>query len=224
MPDHAAAASSGTVTQDADHPGLPDLEKAQEDFARFYAEHRSGALIALRLELSGTGIDPDDIASRMWVRIWQMWRKRGPIVEEPRAFVRQCARNAAFDALRTKTDLLVEVENLDSMAARQRADCDNASSPEREQLKPSGPEWDAEEELLTNPELIAAVEELTFTQRQVVLTWIETFPPPTSEQIARILNIPSASTVRVHRMRAIKKLRNIIKPSAMVTPPTLTDR
>ncbi|MEU8343599.1 DNA-directed RNA polymerase specialized sigma subunit, sigma24 family [Actinomadura meyerae] len=190
------------MTRYPDPEDAQDLNRARESFTRFYSEHRSLSLVVLRMALHGSGIEPDDIASRMWTKIWKGWCERGPVVEAPKAFVRQCARNAAIDALRTRTDLLLDTDQLESVAARQDADCgglEPASSP-----GPCHPQV-----LLTDPRLIAAVQELTPIERLVVLTWVESVPPPTSAQIARILGVPSASTVRGHRMRALKKLRDI---------------
>lgn len=207
MVDYGPPADARTLTPNP-APGDPlDPEQARENFALFYVENRSLALVVLRVALAGTGIDAADIASRMWMKIWQKWREHGPMVEAARAYVRHCARNAAVDALRTGTDLLLaDMDELDTLTARRPADGDGEPVPgwpvPFEQDRPTPPEP------LTDPQLIAAVQELTPVERLVILTWIETFPPPTSAQIAQHLKIP-ASTVRGHRMRAIKKLRDI---------------
>lgn len=190
------------MTRYPDPNDAPDLNRAKEAFTRFYTEHRSLSLVVLRVALHGSGIEPDDIASGMWTKIWKGWCERGPVVEAPKAYVRQCARNAAVDALRTRTDLLLDTDQLESAAAHQDAG-GNGLEP------PPSPGQCHPQVLLTDPRLIAAVQELTPIERLVVLTWVETVPPPTSTQIARILKVPSASTVRGHRMRALKKLRVI---------------
>jgi DNA-directed RNA polymerase specialized sigma24 family protein len=202
MVDYPSASGTQPVT------GNSDLEPTRESFARFYSEHRSLGLVILRLALGGTGIEPEDVASCMWVKIWEKWRERGPLVEAPKAFVRKCARNAAIDALRTRTDLLADVDELDGLAAHRWAD-DAQGGPETVRGMLSESDQGTQQGLLIDPRLFAAVQELTPIERLVILTWIETFPPPTSTQIARTLKIPSASTVRGHRMRALKKLRDI---------------
>ncbi|WUI02147.1 sigma-70 family RNA polymerase sigma factor [Spirillospora sp. NBC_00431] len=190
-----------------------DPDRAKETFALFYAEQRSLALVVLRIALCGTGIDIEDVASHMWTKIWRTWRERGPVVEAPKAYVRQCARRAVTDALRTATDLLADGDELDGVAARRWAEggCDE---PGLSSSAPSSHGCHIPDELLTDPRLIAAVEELTPVERLVILTWIETTPPPTSEQIAQTLGLPSASTVRGHKMRAKKKLRDIFTTPA----------
>jgi DNA-directed RNA polymerase specialized sigma24 family protein len=182
-------------------------EQARDGFAQFYAEHRSLGLVVLRVALGGTGIEPDDVSSCMWVKIWETWRERGPLVEAPKAFIRTCARHAAIDALRARTHLLVDVDELDGLAARRWADGASGTA-ETEQSTLSEPDRCAREPL-TDPRLIAAVQALTPIERLVILMSIERSPPPTSAEIARALKIPSANTVRGHRMRGLKKLREI---------------
>lgn len=202
MVDESSLSGAHPVTAD------PDLEQAQESFRQFYVEHRSLAIVMLRVALGGADIEPDDIASQMWGKIWQTWRERGPIIEAPKAYVRQCARNAAIDALRAQPELLVGPDQLDSLAGlRQTVDARSESCPKRPIV--SNPGQDTPQGLLVDPRLVAAIQELSLLERLVILVWVETYPSPTSEQIARILKIGSASTVRVHRMRALKKLRDI---------------
>lgn len=190
------------MTRYPDPNDAQDLNRARESFTRFYAEHRSLSLVVLRVALHGSGIEPDDIASGMWTKIWKAWCDGERIVEAPKAYVRKCARNAAFDALRTRTDLLLDTDQMESAAARQDAEGGG--------LEPAPPSAQCPPQvLLTDPRLIAAVQKLTPIERLVVLSWVETVPPRTSAQIAGDLGVPSASTVRGHRMRALKKLRGI---------------
>jgi FixJ family two-component response regulator len=101
---------------------------------------------------------------------------------------------------------LVNVDVLDNMVAHQRGD---DSEVQTEQAAPPGRDSLEPRDLLTNPQLIDAVQSLTPKERLVMLALIEREPPPNATQIAHALKIGSAATVRVHRASALKKLRDI---------------
>ncbi|QKW36291.1 sigma-70 family RNA polymerase sigma factor [Actinomadura sp. NAK00032] len=182
----------------------PDRRAAEESFALFYQEHRSITLTTLRVLLSGTGIDSDDIAQVMWTQLWGTWRKNGPVVEAPKAYVVQCARHAAIDALRKRGELLLDPDDLDRLPHPEHGSDSRSTSPEITEHDLGEPV------LLTHPHLIAAVRELTPTERLVLLTWATTEPSPNATQIAQQLKMGSPSTVRVHRRNALRKLRAIL--------------
>jgi RNA polymerase sigma factor (sigma-70 family) len=186
-----------------------DPKQAEESFILFFTEHRSDALVLLRLTLAGTGIDPEDVASAMWTRVWQTWRRRGPWVEAPKAFIRQSARHAAADALRANRELSLDYEGLEAAAAK--AEMSRGASEFTPEKSICPLEGIGDQHSISDPRLIAAIHCLTPTERLVMIALVETNPPPTSQQIAHMLGISSAATVRVHKRRAIDKLRRIFE-------------
>src|SRR5262249_20375822 len=133
----------------------------------------------------------------------------------PKAYVRRCARNAAIDALCATADVLVTAEDLEALASRCHGDPGAATGRDRGEGPALRSQVLEPEDVLMDQRLIAACRELSPIERLIIIISIQPSPPPTSQQIAQQIasthGFVSASSVRGHRMRAIKKLRDIFE-------------
>ncbi len=168
------------------------MDNLREQFSQIYDEYIEKIYRFVYLKVNSQEI-AEDITSKVFMRGWESYQKKGFEIENPRAFLYQIARNSVVDFY------------------RERGRANTVSSEFLPEMIDSGD--DVYEKAVLNADISivkASIQKLK-QEHQDIIIWHYLDDMPIAE-IAKMTGKP-AGTVRVMLHRGLKELKQIIQES-----------